>query len=539
MKKYFQSLSSDIPASIVVFLVALPLCLGVAQASNPAGLSIVPLLGGIIAGVVGGIVIGLFSGSQLSVSGPAAGLTGVVGAALIKLGGTTNAYEIFLTAVVIAGIIQIIMGLVKAGVIGDYIPNSVIKGMLAAIGIILILKQFPHLIGEDIDPEGDESFVQPNKKNTFTSIYYSIKYLTPSATIIGGIGIFLLILWESKFIKSIKVLKLVPGALVVVIVGTLISEVYKLYVPDFVLDAKHLVNLPNSKAALFSSFQFPNFKSLNNAQVWITAITIAVVASLETLLSIEAIDKLDPLKRVTPTNRELKAQGMGNMVSGLLGGLPLTSVIVRSSANVNAGAKSKTSTIFHGMFLILSVVFLPFILNKIPLSALAAILIFTGYKLANIKLIKAFFDKGWDQFVPFIVTILAILMTDLLTGILIGIGVGLFFMIRSNFRLAVLVVNDNNNYLIRLRKDVSFLNKPIIKQKLEEVPENAFVIIDATRADFIDKDIIEEVNNFLCHAHLKNIKVDIKKSAHKPMHALFNDVDDPNSYITKSVVSDH
>lgn len=535
MKKYFQSLSSDIPASIVVFLVALPLCLGVAQASNPAGQNIVPLLGGIIAGVVGGVIIGLFSGSQLSVSGPAAGLTGVVGAALIKLGGTTNAYEVFLTAVVIAGIIQIIMGLVKAGVIGDYIPNSVIKGMLAAIGIILILKQFPHLIGEDIDPVGDESFLQPNNKNTFTSIYYSIKYLTPSATIIGIIGIFLLILWESKFIKSIKALQLVPGALIVVIVGTLLSEAYKLYAPAFVLETKHLVNLPQTKEALFSSFQFPNFKSLNNTQVWLTAVTIAVVASLETLLSIEAIDKLDSLKRVSPTNRELQAQGLGNIVSGLLGGLPVTSVIVRSSANVNAGAKSKTSTIFHGLFLILSVVFLPFVLNKIPLSALAAILIFTGYKLANIKLIKAFFEKGWDQFVPFIVTIIAILMTDLLIGIMIGICVGLFFMIRSNFRSAVFVVNDNKNYLIRLRKDVSFLNKPIIKQKLEEVPENSSVIIDATRADFIDKDIIEEVNNFLCHAHLKNIRVEIKKSPTKQMHLLFNDIDDPNSYIAKTM----
>ncbi|MBC7650983.1 MAG: SulP family inorganic anion transporter, partial [Deinococcales bacterium] len=485
------------------------------------------------------VVIGLFSGSQLSVSGPAAGLTGVVGAALIKLGGTTNAYEIFLASVVIAGIIQIIMGLVKAGVIGDYIPNSVIKGMLAAIGIILILKQFPHLIGEDIDPEGDESFLQADHKNTFTSIYYSIKYLTPSATIIGIIGISLLIFWESKFIKGIKALKLVPGALVVVIVGTLLSEAYKLYAPSFILETKHLVNLPQSKEVLFSSFRFPNFKSLNNAQVWITAVTIAIVASLETLLSIEAIDKLDPLKRVTPTNRELKAQGLGNMLSGLLGGLPITSVIVRSSANVNAGAKSKISTIFHGLFLILSVVFLPFILNKIPLSALAAILIFTGYKLANIKLIKAFFDKGWDQFVPFIVTILAILVSDLLIGIMIGICVGLFFMIRSNFRSAVFVVNDNNNYLIRLRKDVSFLNKPIVKQRLEEVPENASVIIDATRADFIDKDIIEEINNFLCHAHLKNIKVEIKKSSHKQMHLLFNNVDDPNSYIPKSTAGGH
>ncbi len=533
MKKYIQSLASDIPSSIVVFLVALPLCLGVAQASNPAGLSIVPLLGGIIAGVVGGVIIGSLSGSQLSVSGPAAGLTGVVGVALIKLGGTANAYEVFLVALVIAGILQIIMGFAKAGIIGDYIPNSVIKGMLAAIGIILILKQFPHLIGEDKDPSGDEAFIEPGHKNTFTSLYYAVKHLTPSAAIIGVIGILLLILWETKIIRRIKLLQIVPGALIVVITGTLINEGYKLYLPDFSLEPQHLVNLPPNKEVLFSSFQFPNFRSLNNVEVWITAVTIAIIASLETLLSIEAIDKLDSFKRVTPTNRELKVQGLGNMVSGLLGGLPITSVIVRSSANVNAGAKSKLSSILHGVFLLLSVVFLPLILNKIPLSALAAILIFTGYKLAKVSLIKEFFDKGWDQFVPFIVTITAILLTDLLIGIMVGIAVGLFFMIRSNFRSAVLVVNDNNNYLIRLRKDVSFLNKPIIKRKLEKVPHNANVIIDATRADFIDKDIIEEVNNFLCHAHLKNIKVEIKKSTSKPMHLLFNEVDDPNSYIQK------
>lgn len=515
MKKYFQNVGADIPASIVVLLVALPLCLGIALGSGA------PLFSGIIAGIVGGVVIGLLSGSQLSVSGPAAGLTVIVATAILKL----QVYEAFLLAVVIAGILQVILGFIKAGVIGDYVPNSVIKGMLAAIGLILILKQLPHLVGYDKDFEGDESFSQNDSENTFSGILNAIRFITPSAALIGGVGILILMLWENKTFKKIRVLQLVPGALVVVLVGTLINEFFKTTKPDYALEAKHLVALPIAQNVqeFFTFFTFPDIKYLNNPQVWITAVTLAIVASLETLLGIEAVDKLDPLKRVTPTNRELKAQGIGNVVSGLIGGLPLTSVVVRSSANVAAGGKTKISAISHGVLLLICVVFIPLILNKIPLSALASILIFTGYKLAKVSLFKEFYQKGWDQFVPFVITIAAILMTDLLKGICVGIVVGLFYMVRSNFRSAVFVVNDNSNYLIRLRKDVSFLNKPIIKKKLEDVPENAYVLIDAHRADFIDKDIIEEVNNFLCHAHLKNIRVEIKKSPHKKMHSLFNE----------------
>lgn len=521
MNKLIKNLNKDIPSSIVVFLVALPLCLGVAQASNPQGASIVPQLGGIVAGIIGGIIVGLFSGSQLSVSGPAAGLTAVVSAALIKLGGNAQAYEIFLLSVVIAGLMQLLMGFAKAGLLGDYVPNSVIKGMLAAIGLILILKQFPHLIGEDTDPEGDESFIQPNHSNTFTAILTAIKNLTPTAVIIGSVGIAIMVLLETHWFKTKKIFQIIPGALVVVLLGTTINEFLRLNHSTLALQPQHLVSLPSNYQELFLSFNFPNVQALKNPQVWLTAITLALVASLETLLGIEAVDKLDTLKRRTPPNQELKAQGIGNFVSGMLGGLPITSVVVRSSANVNAGAYSKLSTILHGFFLLLSVVFIPFVLNKIPLSALAAILIFTGYKLANFKLFKEFFNKGWDQFVPFVVTIIAILGSDLLIGICIGIVVGLFYMIRSNFRSTVFVVNDKHQYLIRLRKDVSFLNKPIVKQTLEGIPENSYLIIDATRADFIDKDVIEEVNNFISHAHLKNIHVDIKKSLHKPMHQLF------------------
>ncbi len=508
-------MAADLPASIVVLLVALPLCLGIALGSGA------PLFSGIIAGIVGGIVIGMLSGSHLSVSGPAAGLTVIVASAIIKL----QVYEAFLLAVVIAGIIQLVLGFIKAGIIGDYVPNSVIKGMLAAIGLILILKQMPHLVGYDKNFEGDETFAQGDKDNTFSGLLSAIKYITPSAAVIGGLSLLILIVWESKAVKKIKALQLVPGALIVVLVGTVVNEWFKAAKPDYALETKHLVALPIAHSAkeFFSFFTFPDIKFLSNPDVWVTAVTLAIVASLETLLGIEAVDKLDPLKRVTPPNKELKAQGAGNIISGLLGGLPLTSVVVRSSANVAAGAKTKASTIMHGVFMLVCVMFIPFILNRIPLSALAAILIFTGYKLAKVSLFKDFYSKGWDQFVPFVVTIAAILMTDLLKGICIGIVVGLFYMVRSNFRSSVFVVNDNEHYLIRLRKDVSFLNKPIIKKKLEDVPANAFVLIDAHRADFIDKDIIEEINNFLCHAHLKNIRVEIKKSQYKQMHTLFNE----------------
>ncbi|WP_224016736.1 SulP family inorganic anion transporter [Ferruginibacter albus] len=527
MKKLFQNVTADLSASIVVLLVAIPLCLGIALGSGA------PLFSGIIAGVVGGIVVGIVSGSQLSVSGPAAGLTVIVAAAILKL----QAFEAFLLAVVIAGVIQIILGFIKAGVIGDYIPNAVIKGMLAAIGLILILKQFPHLVGYDADFSGDESFSQNNNENTFSGLSHAVGFITPAAVIIGAVSLFILIMWEQKLFKSKKWIQIVPAPLMVVIIATLISEWFKTNNPAYALETKHLVALPISTDGknFLSFFTFPGLEYLKNYEVWTVAVTIAIVASLETLLGIEAVDKLDSLKRVSPPNRELVAQGAGNIISGMLRGLPLTSVIVRSSANVNAGAKTKLSAILHGVLMLLCVYFIPSILNKIPLASLAAILIFTGYKLAKIPLFKDFYQKGWDQFVPFVVTIVAILMTDLLKGILIGIAVGLFYMIRSNFRSSVFVVNDDNRFLFRLRKDVSFLNKPIIKRKLEQVPENAFVLIDATRADFIDKDVIEEINNFMKHAHLKNIKVEIKRSQYKEVHALFNEpvngFETTNSYV--------
>jgi len=354
-------------------------------------------------------------------------------------------------------------------------------------------------------------------------MFEAVKYITPTAMVIGVLSILLMMFWESKFIKTKKSLKLFPGALMVVLVGTIVNEYLRLSGSSYALEQKHLVTLPVAEnvGAFFSFFTFPDIQFLKNPDVWMSGITLAIVASLETLLGIEAADKLDPLKRVTPTNRELKAQGVGNMVSGMIGGLPLTSVVVRTSANISAGAKSKMSTILHGLMMLLCVMFVPTILNKIPLCALAAVLIFTGYKLAKVSLFKEFYIKGWNQFVPFVATITAILLTDLLIGILVGICVALFFLIRSNFRSAVMVVHDDNNYLIRFRKDVSFLNKPIVKKKLEEVPKNSFVIIDAERADFIDKDVIEEVNNFLCHAHLKKIRVEVKAGQNKSTKNIF------------------
>jgi MFS superfamily sulfate permease-like transporter len=501
---YFKSLVNDIPSSSVVFLIALPLCLGIALGSGA------PLFSGIIAGIVGGMVIGLLSGSQLSVAGPAAGLTAIVAAAILDL----KVFEAFLLAVVIGGIFQVILGFVKAGVLGDYIPSSVIKGMLAAIGLILILKQLPHLVGYSKDFPGDETFLQKDGENTFSEIGNSFGHILPVAILIGVLSVLIQILWDKVLVKVHKTFVLIPAPLVVVVAAVGINELIRSIYPAYALGEAFLVNIPiaGSVSEFASFFTFPDLAHLTNYKVWTTALTIAIVASLETLLNIEAADELDPYKRVTPTNRELKAQGVGNIVSGMIGGLPLTSVIVRTSANINAGAKTKMSTVLHGAFLLLSVFFIPQLLNLIPLSALAGILIYTGFKLAKPSIFKEFYRKGMDQFLPFVITIVAILFTDLLIGILIGCVTGLFFVIRSNFRSAVFVVNDENNYLFRLRKDVSFLNKPIIKNKLEKVPQDAYVIIDARRADFIDRDIVEVIDDFKKHAPLKNIKVELKES---------------------------
>jgi MFS superfamily sulfate permease-like transporter len=513
MKKYFQYTASDISVSLVVLLIGLPLCLGIALGSGA------PLFSGIIAGIVGGIVVGYFSGSQLSVSGPAAGLTAVVAMGINSLG----SFEAFLTAVVLAGVFQIIFGFLKTGVVAHYVPNSVIKGMLTAIGLILILKQIPHLLGYDVDFEGDERFLQTDQQNTFSEIPNAIRSINFTAFGIGLVSLIILLVWQSRWIKNIKWLYNIPAPLVAVMAAVLMNVGLDYAGSTNTLEVGHLVNLPIATNVndFFSFFTFPNFTNVFSPTLWVTAFSLAVMASLESLLAVEAIDKLDPLKRITPTNQELKAQGLGNIVSGLIGGLPLASVIIRSSANVNAGAKTKKSTIFNGMLLLLCVALIPSILSKIPLSSLAALLLYTGVRLVSFKEIKLIYAKGWDQFVPFIATIGAIFLNDMLTGIVIGMLVSLFYLVRSNFKSAIMVVNDNNNYLIRLRKDVSFLNKPIIKKHLESFPNHSFVMVDATRADFIDKDIIEEINDFIENAPARGIKVSVKKGNYQPMHLLF------------------
>lgn len=499
------------PASIVVFLVALPLCLGIALGSGA------PLFSGIIAGIVGGIVIGSLSGSHLSVSGPAAGLTAIVAVAIGKM----PVYQAFLLSVVVAGIVQVILGFIKAGMLGDYVPASVIKGMLSAIGIILILKQLPHLAGYDADYEGDYQFIQADANNTFSSLLSAVNKITPLALIIGISCLATYVLWDKVLIKKARFLQFIPAPLVVVAMGVAINQLAGGGTGLSLRESQFVAIPPAENAAsFFKLFLFPDFQYIGLPAVWTSGITIAIVASLETLLNIEAADELDPFQRVTPTNRELKAQGIGNIVSGLLGGLPVTSVVVRTSANTNAGARSKGSAIMHGVLLLLCVALIPGLLNLIPLSSLAAILIYTGYKLAKPSIFKELFKKGRDQFIPFAVTIVAIIFTDLLIGIVIGIAVGLFFVLHSNFKTALFVVHDDLKYLFRLRKDVSFLNKPLLKTRLESVPSNAYVIIDISRADFIDQDVIEVINHFFKHAHLKNIKVEIKKTAAQSSHRL-------------------
>lgn len=494
----------DLPASVVVFLVALPLCLGVALASGA------PLFSGIIAGIVGGIVVSSISGSALSVSGPAAGLTTIVLASITELG----SFEAFLTAVFLAGAIQFTLGFLRAGTIGNYFPSSVIKGMLAAIGIILILKQIPHAVGYDKDFVGDESFLQPDGENTFSEIINAFQYINFGAIIVFAVSVVILILWERPFIRDSKFSTILPAPLLVVVAGGLLNAMFMRSSTALAIQEGHLVSLPiaGDLGAFISQFKLPDFSVIQSKTCWTIAFTIAIVASLESLLSIDAVDKLDPYKRTTPLNRELKAQGAANMVSGLIGGLPVTAVIVRSSANVAAGAKTKTSALLHGLLLLLTAFFIPGLLNKIPLASLAGILLMVGYKLAKPSLIRNMYLKGKDQFIPFIVTIIAILLTDLLIGITIGILVGLFFVLKTNFHRALFSVNENGNYLIRLTKDVSFLNKALLRQTFKDIPNGSKVIIDGGRSVFIDQDILETINDFRESASNRDISVELKQS---------------------------
>ncbi len=538
---YLGSLKYDLPAGLVVFLVALPLCLGIALASGA------PLFSGIIAGIVGGAIVGLFSGSPLGVSGPAAGLAAICLEAITGLG-----LEVFLVAVVISGVFQIGLGYAKAGIIGYYFPSAVIKGMLAGIGVLLILKQIPHALGNDIDFEGDDNFITESG-NTFTDIIYAFQNYHRGAVAITVVSLLILLFWrpeifrrKSRFTDDEKnlidvfydvirsVIGLIPAPLLVVLTGSFLniwfsSDFFRnAFGSDFILynetqgsfQNNHLVTIP-----YFSTFKeftglfiFPDFASAftsmsTTMKVLTTGATIAIVGSLETLLSVEAIDRLDIYKRITPTNRELKAQGIGNIVSGMIGGLPITQVIVRSSANIESNGKTKVSAIFHGVLLLFCVYAIPNYLRFVPLSCLAAILLLVGYKLASFAVFKQIYKKGLDQFIPFVITILAIVFINFLYGIMIGLGVAIFYILRSNYRTPFYFkkeeYHEGEKFTITLSEEVSFLNKASIMIMLEELPKNSTVTIDGRNANMIDTDVIEIIENFVYHAPLKNITLNV------------------------------
>jgi len=519
MKNQLSHLKSDIPASIVVFFVALPLCLGIALASGA------PLFSGLIAGIIGGIVVGALSGSNIGVSGPAAGLAAIVLSAIATLG----SFENFLLAVVLGGIIQLIFGILKAGVIGYYFPSSVIKGMLTGIGIIIILKQIPHFFGYDSDPEGDFSFLQVDGSNTFSGILDTFSNICLGSTVIGIIALSILLLWSTVLSKKGKFFQLVQGPLVAVVVG-IIFYVLTSSNAKLGISAEHLVSVPvpDDFDSFLGQFSFPNFGAITNPAIWVTAFTIALVASLETLLCVEATDKLDPHKNVTPTNRELFAQGAGNIISGMIGGLPITQVIVRSSANIQSGGRTKMSAIIHGFLLLISVILIPTLLNKIPLSVLAAVLFIVGWKLAKPALFKKMFDLGWMQFIPFIVTVLGIVFIDLLYGIGLGLAVGIVVILirsyqNSHFLHKVRGEDGSGKMKMTLAEEVTFFNKGAILNELDSLPENSYLELDVRKTRFLDNDIIEILDDFAFKAKERNI--DIKLISERGI------IENPPSYI--------
>lgn len=499
----FKHIKSDLPSSIVVFFVALPLCLGIALASGA------PLFSGLIAGIVGGIVVGSLSGSKIGVSGPAAGLAAIVLTAIGTLGG----YENFLVAVVLGGIIQLLFGILKAGIIGYYFPSSVIKGMLTGIGIIIILKQIPHFFGYDANPEGNWAFIQADGENTFSELINMFNYIQPGSLVIGLIGLGILLLWDKVLSKKGKIFQLVQGPLVAVVVGIVFYVVTKSN-EAFAIAQSHLVSVPIPKdaASFFGQFSFPNFSVITSPDVWVVAFTLALVASLETLLCVEATDKLDPHKNVTPTNRELLAQGTGNILSGLIGGLPITQVIVRSSANIQSGGRTKLSAIVHGFFLLISVILIPRLLNMIPLSVLAAILLIVGYKLAKPELFKKMYYLGWKQWVPFTVTVLGIVFIDLLYGIGLGLMVGIVvILIKSYQNSHFLHIEDQSNgkhkIKITLAEEVTFFNKGAILKELDSLPRDTYLELDVRKTRYLDYDIIEILEDFAFKAKERNIDI--------------------------------
>lgn len=503
----FSHFKNDARAGVVVFLVALPLCLGIALAQGA------PLFSGIIAGMIGGIVVSLISGSKLSVSGPAAGLTSIVLASIKELG----SFEVFLLAVFLAGIFQVILGLLKAGIIGYYFPSAVVKGMLCAIGLILIKSQFPHFVGFDKGIELDEMDLEDKDGLNFFHFNHFVDSISYGSLLIGLFSLATILLWQSKPVKNNRYLSVIPVSLLVVALAIITDFFFNHYVSVLEVKEEHLVKLPQigSYSELLSSLTHPDFSAFNKPQVYKVALLLAGVASLETLLSLEAVDKIDPSNNVSPTNRELISQGVGNMVSGLLGGLPVTSVIVRSSVNVSSGARTQLAAFIHGVFLIFAVFIFPGLLGLIPLSALAAILIFTGYNLSHPRIFKSTFKQGLDQFLPFMVTFIGMLATDLLIGVSMGIVVSVIFILKQNykapFKMLQEEIDGKMNVFIKFSQNVTFINKGRIIEAFHSIPSNSIVIIDGSRATFIDKDILEIISAFKASARIKNIEVHLEE----------------------------
>lgn len=504
-KKHFVG---DLSAGLVVFLIALPLCLGISLASGA------PLFSGIIAGIVGGIVIGLASNSNINVSGPAASVALVIYTAIEDLG----SFEIVLVAIILSGIFQILLGFLKAGTVAYFFPNAMIKGILASIGIILILKQIPHAFGVDGVFEGSESFIQEDGRNTFTGLRYAFDHISWGATIITAVSLVIIALWDRPSLKAkYPFFKFFPSALTAVLVAVLLNEVvYTSFFPQFSLGEGHLVTLPvaSNFGEFLGFFTFPDFAGAMKPEIVTVALSIMFIASLESLLSTEAGDKLDPYKRRTSTNRELKAQGLGNIIAGFIGGIPVTAVIVRTSANVTAGGRTKTATIFHGLIMLLCVALIPALLNKIPLAALAAVLFVVGYKLTSYAVYKAVFKQGRRQFLPFIITIIAVIFTDLISGIIIGGIVAVFFILRDNYKNAYMrdkVVHEGDHKIvIRLSEESTFLNKADIMLTLDHLEENSTVVIDGNKARYIHPDIYEIIMDFKENAKFKNITLEVE-----------------------------
>ncbi len=501
---YMKNLRYDFPAGIVVFLVSMPLCLGIAFASGA------PLFSGIIAGIVGGMVVAVFSDSPLGVSGPAVGLTVIVLGAIQTLG----SFQAFLLAVMLAGLIQIILGYIKAGIFGYYLPSAVIKGMLSGIGLVIILKQLPHAFGYDMDFEGSINFAQINGQNTLSGLFHMVQLISPGAILISLVSLAILILWERPIVKQYRLLKLIPGPLVVIIISIIMSLSFQ-NTSSFALNSNQIVNLPvaDNLVGFLHLFTFPDFSYLFDPAVYTVAITIALIASIETVLCVEATEKIDPYRRTTSSNRELKAQGIGNFISGMIGGLPITQVIIRSSANVQSGGRTKASTFIHGALLLLSVMIIPHILNLIPLASLAAILLVIGYRLTKPAIFKEIYAMGKDQFVPFLVTIIGIVFTDLLIGIGLGLSVGIFYILWRNYKTPYHFDSDsykNGQILIELAEDVSFLNKAGILNTLKRLPNGCHVVIDGSRNKLIHPDVIEIIEDFRRNASTRDIQVEIK-----------------------------